>query len=191
MVKGFISNTRLWTAWINRAEKSQCMYDIVLKLPSPFKVEIYIWIHNMEREIYLSGLKTKLWTKFNMLLLKYKFLVSLEDFKCYSIAKPRILLSGRANCFLMTKAWKIYPFNFIFFSCFTFTCVETHCFWKWRCSGVSCKICISLPQTSGYLLTGCEREREERLPVLEPVTLVKMQCHKHQAIILIDVQHII
>lgn len=49
----------------------------------------------------------------------------------------------------------------IFFSHFTFTCVETHCFWKWRCSGVSCKICISLPQTSGYLLTGCERKRGE------------------------------
>lgn len=94
------------------------------------------------------------------------------------------------TAFLWQRLERYIPLIF-FLPYFTFTCVETHCFWKWRCSGVSCKICISLPQTSGYLLTGCEREREERLPVLEPVTLVKMQCHKHQAIILIDVQHII
>lgn len=94
-----------------------------------------------------------------MLLLSHEFLVSLEDFKFYTTAKPWILFSGRVICFLTTKTWKIYPFNF--FSHFTFTCVETHCFWKWRCSGVSCKICISLPQTSGYLLTACERKRGE------------------------------
>lgn len=46
------------------------MYDIVLKLLSPFKVEIDILIYNMERGTYLSGFKRKLWAKFNMLLLQ-------------------------------------------------------------------------------------------------------------------------
>lgn len=57
----------------------------------------------MERGIDLSAFKTKLWAKFNMLLLQHKFLVSLKNFKCCTIAKPWILLSGRDNCFLMTN----------------------------------------------------------------------------------------
>lgn len=57
----------------------------------------------MERRIYLSGFKTKLWAKFNMLLLPWKFFVSLEDFKCYTIDDTWILLSRTSNCFLMTK----------------------------------------------------------------------------------------
>lgn len=34
-----------------------------------FYVKIPVLIYNMERRIYLSGFKTKLWAKFNMLLL--------------------------------------------------------------------------------------------------------------------------
>jgi len=46
------------------------MYAFVLQLLSPFQVEMYRIIYTMERGIYSSGVKTKPWAKFNMLLLQ-------------------------------------------------------------------------------------------------------------------------
>lgn len=55
----------------------------------------------MEKVIYLYGFKQSF--GFNSICYNRNFFVSLEDLKRYTVAKPWGLLSGRGNCFLMTK----------------------------------------------------------------------------------------
>lgn len=55
----------------------------------------------MEKVMYLYGFKQSF--GLNSVCYNRNSFVSLEDLKCYAIAKPWGLLSGRGNSFLMTK----------------------------------------------------------------------------------------